>query len=45
MSVTVVVLYLPTRLAGYSMSPKINRVARKLTWTSRVIKKKNTIGA
>jgi hypothetical protein len=37
MFVILVVLYLSIELAGYSVSPEISRVARKLTWTSRVI--------
>jgi hypothetical protein len=32
-------LYLPTRLAGYSVDPEISRSTRKLTRTSQVIKK------
>ena len=43
MSVTPAVLYLPTRLAGCSVGPGINRGARKLARTPRVLKKKSIV--
>jgi hypothetical protein len=40
MSVTPAMFYLSIELAGYSVDPRINRGARKLTHISWVIKKK-----
>lgn len=41
--VTITVFYLPTRFIGCSVNPEISYDARKLTWISRVIKKKKVI--
>jgi hypothetical protein len=43
MAVNPVVSYLSTRFAGYSVDPKNSRGARKLTQTSRIIRKKKKV--